>query len=71
MTSIMRGVETKDIAAQLVLLKIEASLASHAFELDRGRPATNWTDLVPTYLPSIPDDPATGASLTFPAVGSG
>jgi hypothetical protein len=49
----------------LTLLRIEAQLAARAFELEKGRPATNWSDLVPTYLPAIPNDPTTNRPIQF------
>ena len=46
-------------------LDLEASLAGRAFELEKGRPAKDWGDLVPAYLERIPLDPGTTNQLQF------
>jgi hypothetical protein len=53
--------------AQLAgLLAAEEALAGlRAFELDHGRPAATLAELVPTYLPGVPEDPFAGAPLCY------
>jgi hypothetical protein len=46
-------------------LELQGKLAAHAFELEKGRPATGWNDLVPAYLKRIPFDPGTTNQLPF------
>ena len=41
-------------------------LATHAYELDKGKPPTSIADLVPTYLKDVPKDPTTGKDMTCP-----
>lgn len=36
------------------------------YELENGKPAGSWKDLVPRYLPEIPKDIITGSDLPFP-----
>jgi len=38
-------------------LQLQAKLAAHAFTLEKGRPPTNWNEVVPAYLPAIPSAP--------------
>ena len=45
--------------------ELATSLAAHAFELEKGRPARNWNDLVPAYLQRIPLDPGATNQLPF------
>ncbi len=55
-------------ACELAYFKLEAHLAEHAFELEKSRGATNWSDLVPAYLAAIPRDPTTtNSTLAFHA----
>jgi hypothetical protein len=46
-------------------LELQGRLAAHAFELEKGRPAKDWNDLVPAYLERIPLDPGTTNQLPF------
>lgn len=41
-------------------------LAAAAFELEHGRAATNWTELVPEYLPEIPRNVTNNTPLALP-----
>jgi hypothetical protein len=40
--------------------------AARAYELDKGKPPTSITDLVPTYLKAVPQDPTTGKDMVYP-----
>ncbi|HEY5296554.1 MAG TPA: hypothetical protein VIK59_01365 [Verrucomicrobiae bacterium] len=40
-------------------------LAARAYELDKGSPPANISDLVPTYLKTIPQDPVTGTNMIY------
>jgi hypothetical protein len=40
-------------------------LAARAYELDKGHPPANLTDLVPDYLKAVPQDPFTGANMIY------
>ena len=53
-------------ASELKILTLETQLASHAFQLERGRAAASWSDLVPEYLPAIPANPTNHQPLAFP-----
>jgi hypothetical protein len=48
--------------ARLALFRV----AARAFELERGTPPRQPSDLVPAYLTSVPVDPATGKPLELP-----
>jgi hypothetical protein len=48
--------ETRTLAVQF---------AARAYELDKGKPPTSITDLVPTYLKAIPQDPTTGKDMVY------
>lgn len=47
---------------------LEVELAEHAFELEQGRKAHGWGDLVPAYLKEIPKDPTTEEAVSWPRV---
>ena len=47
--------------------RLLVTLASRAFQLEKGQPPASFTDLVPDYLKQIPEDPFTGKSLPFTA----
>jgi hypothetical protein len=47
------------------LLAEEIDLAAHACELEHGRKAQGWGDLVPAYLKAIPQDPLTGGDFNM------
>jgi hypothetical protein len=40
-------------------------LAARAYQLDKGHPPANLTDLVPDYLKTIPQDPFTGTNMVY------
>ena len=46
--------------------QLAAKLAKRLYELDFGKPATAWPDIVPQYLPAILSDAETGKALAFP-----
>jgi hypothetical protein len=52
-----KQVETQNLAIQF---------AARAYELDKGKPPTSSTDLVPTYLKAMPKDPTTGKDMVYP-----
>ncbi len=39
------------------------NFAARAYELEKGKPPRNVTDLVPDYLKAVPKDPVTGKDL--------
>ncbi|HEV2434801.1 MAG TPA: hypothetical protein VG077_02275 [Verrucomicrobiae bacterium] len=39
--------------------------AARAYQLDKGHPPANLTDLVPDYLKAIPQDPLTGTNIVY------
>lgn len=41
-------------------------LAAHLYQLDHGRPPTGVADLVPDYLPNVPQDPYTEFPMLLP-----
>jgi hypothetical protein len=45
---------------------LAVQFAARAYELDRGKPPTSITDLVPAYLKAIPKDPTTGKDMVYP-----
>lgn len=45
------------------LIALEIQLAAHGYELENGRKAQGWGDLVPGYLKAIPQDPLTGGAF--------
>jgi len=65
MAASLAKTESKYIASVLLIRKLSVQLAAHAFELEKGRPATNWSDLVPGYLASIPNDPTKNRPIAF------
>lgn len=46
--------------------RLMTDLAARAYELEKGNPPKSLTDLVPTYLKVIPQDPLTGTNMTYP-----
>ena len=64
--AIIASTYVKYTASDLKILALETQLASHAFQLERGRPASSWSDLVPEYLPAIPVNPTNHQPLAFP-----
>jgi hypothetical protein len=45
---------------------LAVQFAARAYELDKGRPLTNITELVPAYLKAVPQDPVTGKEMVYP-----
>jgi len=45
---------------------LTVQFAARAYELDKGKPPKSITDLVPTYLKAIPQDPTTGKDMVYP-----
>ncbi len=45
--------------------QLMVDLAARAYELDKGHPPANLTDLVPDYLKAIPQDPLTGTNMVY------
>jgi hypothetical protein len=59
-------------AAEQVFKKQEAKtrqlmidFAARAYELDKGHPPASAADLVPDYLKTVPQDPATGTNMVY------
>jgi hypothetical protein len=46
--------------------RLMIQLAARAFELEKGHPPANISDLVPDYLKAIPQEPATSANMVLP-----
>jgi hypothetical protein len=60
----------KGFRKQMVELQLQSSqltllLAARLFELETGRPAKAFSDVVPKYLKSVPVDPSTGKEIPF------
>lgn len=62
-----RKTEIRLKAQSLTLLNLEAALAAQAFQMENGRAAAGWNDLVPAYLPAIPTNPVLTQPLSFGA----
>jgi hypothetical protein len=45
---------------------LAVQFSARAYELDKGKPPTSITDLVPTYLKAVPQDPTTGKNMVYP-----
>jgi hypothetical protein len=45
--------------------ELSVILAARLFELENGRSAKCFSDLVPKYLENIPTDPRTGREIPF------
>ena len=58
--------ETKFDDQVLKTRQLILRLAARAYELDKGGPPANATDLVPAYLKAVPQDPFTGADVAYP-----
>jgi hypothetical protein len=41
------------------------NFAARAYELDKGHPPANVTDLMPDYLKAVPQDPFTGTNMVY------
>ena len=55
----------KFAAQQLKTRQLIVRLATRAYELDKGKPPANLSDLVPEYLKAVPQDPLTGMDVTY------
>jgi hypothetical protein len=62
-----RAIEARFIskvqATQLDRSKLMIDFAARAYELEKGKPPQNVTDLVPDYLKAVPKDPVTGKDM--------
>ncbi|HKW28977.1 MAG TPA: hypothetical protein VJT54_06560 [Verrucomicrobiae bacterium] len=45
--------------------QLTIDLAARAYQLDKGHPPANLTDLVPDYLKAVPQDPLTGTNMVY------
>jgi len=45
--------------------RVMLTFAARAYELDHGKRAASVADLVPGYLKTIPQDPATGTNMLY------
>ena len=52
-------------AQQRVARQLLLSLAVRAYELEKGQPPNQVTDLVPLYIKAVPQDPLTGTGIGF------
>ena len=59
----LQRAQQKFITTETDLMRMQIQLASHAYELDHGKPPGSVNDLVPQHLKSVPLDPATGQEL--------
>ena len=58
-----RSANQKFDAQQIKTRQLMIDLAARAYELDKGHPPANLTDLVPDYFKTIPLDPLTGTNM--------
>lgn len=52
-------------------MELKTKLAAHAYLLEHGRLATNWSELVPGYLKSVPGIPFPGNTNQLKLTGEG
>lgn len=57
--------EKKFHATQAETLNLAVQFAARAYELDKGKPPANITDLVPAYLKAVPKDATTGKDMVY------
>lgn len=57
--------EQKFNQQQLKTRQLTLALAARAYELEKGKPPANLTDLAPDYLKAVPLDPFTGTNLVY------
>ena len=57
---------TKVNDLQTTRRRVIVEAAARLFELEQGRRAKSYADLVPAYLPAAPLDPATGKAIAHP-----
>lgn len=65
LTKMYRNAERKFEEQQMSMRQFIIDLAARAYELDHGHAPASAADLVPGYLKTIPQDPFTGANLTY------
>jgi hypothetical protein len=58
-----------DLIRRIELRLLLAELAIRAFELEKGHPPANLSELVPDYLPAIPRDPVGQGGLKYRLTG--
>lgn len=62
----MKTTEQKFNAQEKKTRQLIIDLAARAYELDKGHPPSNISDLVPDYLKAAPKDPVTGSNMVYP-----
>ena len=62
----MKTTEQKFNAQEKKTRQLIIDLAARAYELDKGHPPANISDLVPDYLKAVPKDPVTGTNMVYP-----
>ncbi len=68
--AVLKGTKNKhDISAAKRRL-ITAELALRIYQIERGQPPTQLSDLVPRYLPRVPTDPFTEKDLVYRPQGT-
>jgi hypothetical protein len=65
MTAMFTKIRQKFYAQAQRTRQLTLDLAARAYELDKGHPPANLTDLVPDYLKAVPQDPFTGANMIY------
>ncbi|HEY3763263.1 MAG TPA: hypothetical protein VGN23_16065 [Verrucomicrobiae bacterium] len=55
--------EKKYAASEQKQRQLIIDLAAHAYTLDKGKPPTSASDLIPDYLKAVPVDPISGAKM--------
>jgi ABC-type transport system involved in multi-copper enzyme maturation permease subunit len=58
-------VETRDRAGQTLRRATRLVVALHLYRAETGRPAASLEDLVPKYLPAVPDNPLNGRPFRY------
>jgi hypothetical protein len=61
----IQSAEQKFKEQQIKTRQLIIEFAARAYELDKGHPPTNVSDLVPDYLKAIPQDPFTGTNMVY------
>ena len=65
MTAMFTKIRQKFDAQAQRTRQLTLDLAARAYELDKGHPPANLTDLVPDYLKAVPQDPITGTNMVY------
>jgi hypothetical protein len=65
LTPALQKTKQKSAAQQLKTRQLIVRLAARAYELDKGKPPANLSELVPDYLKVVPQDPVAGGDIIY------